>query len=247
MNKESKAAYDKKYYEENKEALRERKKKYNKKYYEENKEAIAEGHKKYREENKEAIRERKKKYNEKNKEVIRERNKKYYEENKEATAERRKKYREENKEALREWKKKYYKENIEVIRERNKKYHEENREAINERAKKYRKENYDLNSDKFFQFRLNGVKGRAKSGGKEFNLDAEYLRTIYPEDGKCPALGIKFELEKRDNTPSLDRIDNSRGYVKGNVQWVSLKANCIMNNATPEEVMKVAKHFLEVR
>ena len=198
MNKESKVAYSKKYYEENKEAIKE-------------------NNKKYRKENKEAIREREKKY---------------YEENKEAIAAYGKKYREENKEA---------------VAERKKKYREKNKEAIRESNKKYREENSDLNSDKFFQFRLNGLKGRAKSGGKEFNLDVEYLRTIYPEDGKCPALGIKFELGKRDTTPSLDRIDNSRGYVKGNVQWVSVKANCIMYNATPKEVMKVAKHFLEVR
>ena len=202
MNKESKVAYDKKYYEENKEAIRERKKKYNKKYREENIE------------------------------VIREREKKYYEENKEAIAAYGKKYREEN---------------IEVIRERKKKYREENKEAIREGQKKYREENNNPNSDMFFKYRLRGLKNRAKSGGKEFNLDVEYLRTIYPEDGKCPALGIKFELGKRDTTPSLDRIDNSRGYVKGNVQWVSVKANCIMYNATPKEVMKVAKHFLEVR
>ena len=122
-----------------------------------------------------------------------------------------------------------------------------NKESKAAYDKKYREENNNPNSDMFFKYRLRGLKNRAKSGGKEFNLDEEYLRTIYPEDGKCPALGIKFELEKRDSTPSLDRIDNSRGYVKGNVQWVSLKANCIMNNATPEEVMKVAKHFLEVR
>ena len=167
--------------------------------------------------------------------------------NKESKAAYSKKYYEENKEAKAAYDKKYYEENKEVILERDKKYREENKEAIREGQKKYREENNNPNSDMFFKYRLRGLKNRAKSGGKEFNLDEEYLRTIYPEDGKCPALGIKFELEKRDSTPSLDRIDNSRGYVKGNVQWVSLKANCIMNNATPEEVMKVAKHFLEVR
>ena len=212
-----------------------------------NKESKAAYDKKYYEENIEVIREQKKKYYKENKEALRERQKKYYKENKEAIAAYGKKYREENIEVIRERKKKYREENIEALRERDKKYYKENIEAIAAYGKKYHEENNNPNSDKFFKYRLRGLKNRAKSGGKEFNLDEEYLRTIYPEDGKCPALGIKFKLGKRDHIPSLDRIDNSKGYVKGNVQWVSVKANCIMHNATPEEVMKVAKHFLEVR
>ena len=72
-----------------------------KKYYEENKEKIRESQKKYREENKEKLKEYKKEYNKKyykdNKEKIRESQKKYREENKENIIERNIKYRKKRK------------------------------------------------------------------------------------------------------------------------------------------------------
>ena len=38
-----------------------------------------------------------------------------------------------------------------------------------------------------------------------------------------------------------------KGYIKGNVHWVSVKANRIMNNGTPEEVMKIALYYQKVK
>ena len=55
---------------------------------------------------------------------------------------------------------------------------------------------------------------------------------------KCPYLEIPIKVGSYggiDSSPSLDRIDNKKGYVKGNVQIISRKANQIKNNATFEE------------
>lgn len=46
----------------------------------------------------------------------------------------------------------------------------------------------------------------------------------------------------RPNAASLDRIDNSKGYVRGNVMVISLRANAIKNNATAEELTAVAAY-----
>jgi hypothetical protein len=45
-----------------------------------------------------------------------------------------------------------------------------------------------------------------------------------------------------DGSPTLDRIDNAKGYVKGNVCVISKKANTMKNNATPEEVWKLSEY-----
>jgi hypothetical protein len=57
----------------------------------------------------------------------------------------------------------------------------------------------------------------------------------------CPVFSwIRLEhrvgAERRDSSPSLDRIDNTRGYVKGNVRIISWRANRLKGNATDEEL-----------
>ena len=39
-----------------------------------------------------------------------------------------------------------------------------------------------------------------------------------------------------DNSPTMDRIDNTKGYVKGNIQWISRKANQMKSNANFKEI-----------
>jgi len=70
----------------------------------------------------------------------------------------------------------------------------------------------------------------------------------------CPVLGIPLKVSRtkrgesikglcRENSPSLDRINNSKGYVKGNVIIISYKANTIKNNATLEELKKIVSFY----
>lgn len=62
----------------------------------------------------------------------------------------------------------------------------------------------------------------AKRRGHEFDLTSETFPTVPTH---CPVLGIKLDRDDNDSRPSLDRIDNTRGYVDGNVRWVSYKWN----------------------
>ena len=85
-----------------------------------------------------------------------------------------------------------------------------------------------------------GAKKRAKLKGQEFNLEIEDI-PIIPEF--CPILNIKIEPNKThsplDSSPSLDRIDSKKGYIKGNVQIISNRANRIKSDATIEEIEKL--------
>lgn len=89
---------------------------------------------------------------------------------------------------------------------------------------------------------IENAKWRAKENG--------LLVTVTEDDfdipEQCPILGIKLKAGKGKccpTSPSLDRIDNSKGYIPGNVQVISYRANAIKNNATPEELMKVARYM----
>jgi predicted RND superfamily exporter protein len=53
----------------------------------------------------------------------------------------------------------------------------------------------------------------------------------------------KFGSKNNDLTPSIDRIDPKKGYVKENIIVVSMKANRIKTDATVEEIRKVADFY----
>ena len=84
------------------------------------------------------------------------------------------------------------------------------------------------------------AKGRAKRWDIPFDLHPSDL--IVPD--VCPYLKTPF-IPKTMYAMSLDRIDPSKGYVKGNVEIISRKANAMKNNATVQELLEFAYEILE--
>jgi len=89
-----------------------------------------------------------------------------------------------------------------------------------------------------------GARKRALERDIGFNITLEDLE--FPDT--CPVLGIQLEHGNKDwkTSPSIDRIDNSKGYVKGNVIVVSSLANSIKNCATWQQVMTVAEFYRDL-
>ena len=93
---------------------------------------------------------------------------------------------------------------------------------------------------------LRRAKQRAKDKGLKFDLSAEDV--VIPE--LCPILGIELKMHKgrsggNPNSPALDRIDNNKGYVRGNVMVMSHLANMMKSSATTEEMVKFAKWVIK--
>jgi hypothetical protein len=83
---------------------------------------------------------------------------------------------------------------------------------------------------------MSAARGRAKEAGLVFTVLASEL--AIPEI--CPLLGIPIVTgvgKQGPNSPSLDRIDNTKGYVSGNVWVISQKANRIKSDATADEII----------
>ena len=74
----------------------------------------------------------------------------------------------------------------------------------------------------------------AKKRGKEFDLDLPYLKELWEsQDGKCDITGVDLNLSPSSNKnyqASLDRIDSSKGYIKGNVRYTSVSVNWLKSN-----------------
>jgi hypothetical protein len=93
----------------------------------------------------------------------------------------------------------------------------------------------------------------ARRRGRERGLEATIRVSDLVWPTHCPVLGIPLHYPERGvarkigghnpNYPSLDRFDPSKGYVPGNVFVISFRANTIKNNATYEEMLRVARYL----
>lgn len=85
-----------------------------------------------------------------------------------------------------------------------------------------------------------------KAKGLPFDLDEDYLKSIYVN--VCPILGIEMIQMNQDNpraeeNATLDRLIPELGYVKGNVTFMSFRANRIKSDATKDEITKLYNWF----
>lgn len=88
---------------------------------------------------------------------------------------------------------------------------------------------------------LRRAKKRAQAKGLPFSLVLDDI--VIPV--VCPVLGLPLKVgdeRQNDCSPSLDRVDPSKGYVAGNVQVLSLRANRIKNNASSADLAAVLSH-----
>lgn len=85
------------------------------------------------------------------------------------------------------------------------------------------------------------LKRRASKKYLPVNVDIDFLVLILPKNMQCPILETKMIFGgERSNSPSIDRLNPKKGYTKGNVAWVSMLANTVKDNRTPNELRKIA-------
>lgn len=116
------------------------------------------------------------------------------------------------------------------------------RKKVTDRAasKRYHDKNRDKHRIALIMYR---AKARAQRKGVPFSLTLADIPAV-PEF--CPVLGVRLISETTGRTgprpfsPALDRIVPALGYVPGNVQWLSHRANCMKSNASPDELRAFA-------
>ena len=98
-------------------------------------------------------------------------------------------------------------------------------------------------SGDFWYNHIRGSKGRKQI---ELTITKEYVWDLFiKQNRKCSLSGIdlRFPIKHKDKTytASLDRIDSSKGYIEGNVQWVHKDINMMKRIYTQEHFIKMCK------
>lgn len=98
-------------------------------------------------------------------------------------------------------------------------------------------------------YALKDAKKRAAKKGVPFAITRVYIESLLPD--KCPVFGTTFTFlgngKIKPESPALDRVVPSKGYVEGNIQIISVKANSIKSAYNSKDIFKVAEwlHKLE--
>ncbi len=155
-----------------------------------------------------------------------------------------------NKDAARE----YYRANRDALLRKAKAYRDANKETLlvegRARNKAYREKNLAMVKGKIKARRvaqrektlLNNSRASAMYGGLAHDIGLEDI--IIPE--VCPVLGIKLDSYagyRAPGLPSLDRVDSSKGYVKGNVRVISWRANRLKRELSMGEALAIYEYI----
>jgi len=95
------------------------------------------------------------------------------------------------------------------------------------------------------------AKSNAKIRGIPFQIDGKYLNRLWSKQmGRCALSGVPLTLAEVESplgrskkTASLDRIDSSKGYVEGNLQFVHKIVQRMKMDLNQEEFIDWCQHI----
>lgn len=127
-----------------------------------------------------------------------------------------------------------------------KKYRTMCKSCVLERAKDKNDEIYKTKAQKRSHSPKNFITGILNHASKRkqhlgFNIDLVYLLNLYEEQlGKCAISGVEMTylagIGRVSTNISIDRIDSSKGYIRGNVQFVCDVVNIMKQDMIQSEL-----------
>jgi hypothetical protein len=132
-----------------------------------------------------------------------------------------------------------------------KRYYERNKKKHQQRTADWKKAHPEYGPDyhlrqkasKPERYLLRMAKTRAKKKGLEFSIGEEDIHIPM----LCPYFLKPLDVTSAGYNPwfpSIDRIDSSKGYIKGNVQVISTLANRMKWDATEDQLISFAEGVL---
>lgn len=118
-------------------------------------------------------------------------------------------------------------------------HYEKYKDQIKKNAKAWLHKNQEVRM-------YNTAKQRAEKHDIPFSIEVSDI--VIPK--YCPFLGLEltniFGSGRVYTNASLDRIDSTLGYIKGNIQVISDLANRMKQDATPEQLLKFSEGIKKI-
>lgn len=115
-------------------------------------------------------------------------------------------------------------------------YYQRNKERVKLKRKE-RRESWTIER-RLWEY----ARDRARDEGTEFEISVEDIPKC---PSHCPVSGVPLFVvggKFTDNSPSLDRVDNSKGYIPGNVRILSRRINTRKSDLSLEEIKKLYEY-----
>jgi hypothetical protein len=90
----------------------------------------------------------------------------------------------------------------------------------------------EIGRESYWRNRVTHMLNSARRNRRNLEFRLSKGDIIIPEE--CPIFKVPFDRDRF--SPSLDRIDNTKGYIPGNIRVISKLANTMKNSATLEEL-----------
>lgn len=148
------------------------------------------------------------------------------------------------------YKTKHYVKNKEALNEKARKYWHENKEQRTAYDKEYRNKFPDKRPQACKRWRnsrpeqiiLYNARRSAKIRNQECTLTLEDI--IIPKN--CPICNVLLTIQtKNKDSASIDRIDNSKSYIPGNIGIICWGCNKLKSNASLEHLQAIVRYMEE--
>jgi len=146
------------------------------------------------------------------------------------------------------------KSNLEWKNRNRNKHRETSRRRYHSGGKVLQKRNFEKTIRCFLSKQISSIKSKSSKPGphdpkdsirRMFDLDNDYICEMWEaQGGRCAITNVPMVYKFGClNSVSIDRIDNSLGHVKGNIQLICLGINRLKNKHSNEEVSQFLKEL----
>lgn len=146
--------------------------------------------------------------------------------------------------------------NPEAAKAKDRAKYESNREKHNQRSAAYKKAHPEVSQKAYktarkkrpWEWPLTNARNRSQKKSFAFDLTREWCEQNWT--GACSLSGLPFQFGTQTHfpfSPSIDRIDSSKGYTQNNCRFVLFAVNSFKGTGTDDQMIEIARAIVSLK